>query len=206
MRDDDERRLFVDRREELCLVDGHAVFGVHGDNLCAAGALLVEQVEDRGKVHVVGNDLATAARFAKIETGEELRVRGRDVGLHDDRAAGGIHQSACLIADLAGQVPPMFLPRAHAPRRPHVGVRVQRVVGTLRHRAEGIGDEIRGCIENGELIAIAVKLVHPSASAPLYTESAARVKRGEGDWWLPTSVIANEASDELSPRYFSKRT
>ena len=112
----------------------------HDDDLGPADCLLVEQVEDRGEVHRVGDDLRPAA--AEVEGAEDDRVGERDIRLEDDlpcpapisgatrspRSATSVHQASS---------------QARTPRDgPGLVVRLQALAAAARHGAERVADQV----------------------------------------------------------------
>ena len=76
-----------------------------------------------------------------------------------DRALGGVHQRANLVANLRCQHPPAFFPGPYPARGPDVGVTLHGLVDALRHGAQRIADQIRGAFQDRELGTIAEKFV-----------------------------------------------
>ncbi len=156
VRDGDDKGLLVDGGEHFF---GRNVDAVGGDHLDAGAALTlgVPEVHHRREVQVGVNDLVAFA--AEVEAGGDDGLNHGDVLMAGNRSGGGVHQGANLVADLGRQHPPLFLPGADAALRPCAGVGEHGVEDAAGHGAQGVGDQVGGAIEDGELGAVAEKLV-----------------------------------------------
>ena len=76
-----------------------------------------------------------------------------------NRARWRVHKRADLVAHLGRQHPPSFFPGSHPARGPDIGIAFHGVIDALRHRAQRIADEIGGAFQDGELGAIAEKII-----------------------------------------------
>src|SRR5208283_183421 len=125
VRDGNDERLVVDGIEQALGVDVDTVIIAHHLDACAARALRLPEVHDRGKVQVSVNHLIAPA--AEVETRRHRRLTGGHVLQAGDRTGGRIHQRANLIANLRREHPPFVVPGANAARAPHVRVAVESV-------------------------------------------------------------------------------
>ena len=157
MRNRDEQGALVDGVEQALGGNGNAVVRLHHVNLRAVLALRLPEIHDGGKVHVAVDDFVALA--SEIETGGDYGLAGGDVLMERDGIFGRVHQRADFVADFESERPPAFLPGANAASGPDIGVGVEGVVDGARHGSEGVRDHVVGALEDGELGAVAQKIV-----------------------------------------------
>ena len=157
VRDGHDQSVVVDGIEQAVGGDGDAVVGFDHVNVRAILALRFPEIHDGGEVHVAVDDFV--ALSGEIETGGDDGLAGGDVLMQRDGIFGRVHQGAEFVAYFESQHPPAFFPGANAACRPDIGVGMERVVNGAGHGSEGVGDHVVGALEDGELGAVAEKIV-----------------------------------------------
>src|SRR5438270_202376 len=70
--------------------------------------------------------------------------------MHDNGVFVGANDARNFVADRHGHIPPAFGPRPHAPRRPNLGVFMQLIESSTRHRTETVRNQVDSSVENRE--------------------------------------------------------
>src|SRR4029078_4941433 len=73
--------------------------------------------------------------------------------MHRDRARADAEHGREQIASRSANLPPAFVPRAHASPGPFVGEPLQVVSRTSRHRSERMTHEVRAGVDDRELFS-----------------------------------------------------
>ena len=144
----DECGLSVNRCQQLVQRHGNAVLGGYG-NQARAGSLV--NIEVRGEIHFLGNDLVSLV--APIEAGQHDRLADGYVLLHHHLAGSGANDLADEIADRDRHLPPAFFPGSYSSGIPFVGVLLQAIARAPGHRSERVADHIYRALENREFFS-----------------------------------------------------
>ena len=116
-------------------------------------------VHHRREVQLFENDLVALGIFRRQQARQNQRLTNRNVLVHDHRVCVSSDNPGDLVTERHRLVPPPFGPRAHAARRPDVGVFVQTIVSRPRHRAQTVRDQVNRSVQNRKLRAVFEKVV-----------------------------------------------
>ena len=139
-------------------------------------------VHDGGEFEFGVDDLVASGFGRRVEAGEDDGLTDRDVLVHGDLTSVRADDARHLVADGERHLPPTFGPRAHAARRPSVGVSLESVERLARHRAEAMRDKVSGLVEYRELAPPLKKLVRQEPPPPL--SDVAQYIRPQIEWLL----------------------
>src|SRR5262245_51471146 len=157
VRDWHEQPLFVDGIEQALCGYRDAVVRLDHVQADAAPFLSLPEVHYGREIHVGVDDSSGIARDGEARGDDGLT--GSDVLMSGDGTFGSVHQGANFVTDMAGKHPPALFPGANAARGPGFSVVMHGVVDTAGHGTEGIADQVRGAVENGELGTMAEQIV-----------------------------------------------
>jgi hypothetical protein len=143
--DRDEECALVDRLDDRLLVRAD-------DDLGPSRALRLLEIAHRREVLLLVDDAVSARREA--EAREDDCLRNRHVLVHDGRAWRRADQTADLVADGQGHLPPPLAPRASATFVPASGVLGEATLGLGRHWAQRVADQVRGLVEDRKSLAV----------------------------------------------------
>ena len=176
MRDRDEPRALVDRRDQSLLVDADAVVARHDDDpRTEPRRELVVHVAHRREIQLRHHDRVAPA--VVVERREHLRLRDarRSAPSRLRRAPAPMSGAISSPTDTGIYHHPSR-PRSHAARRPLLGVLGQSVRHAARHGAERVAHEVGRRAEDRELVAKAEEWVSHGSSS-----DTGRTERGEED-------------------------